>query len=377
MILRSLLLLAVCVVLALGSGTARAHKIFPAIVTVTFDNAGGYRIDIKTNVEALIAKIGPAHKNTKDSPNAGRYNDLRALPPEDLRQRFHDFSARWLEGIHVKFDGVQVRPRVEDVMIKPVGDLSLARLSTVRLTGRVPSGARSFAWIYDKAYGSNILRLIHASSGKMTTAWLKDGAPSKAIPLADMIPKTWFDVFIEYTGLGFTHIVPLGVDHILFVLGLYLLSVNFRPLLVQVTAFTVAHTGTLALGLYGVVQISPKIVEPLIAVSIVYVAVENIVTPKLTVWRPFVVFGFGLLHGLGFAGVLREIGLPHDDFLTGLISFNVGVELGQLTVIAIAWIATGLWFRSRPWYRARIVFPGSAAIARGGFYWTVQRVLFT
>ena len=210
----------------------------------------------------------------------------------------------------------------------------------------------------------------------MTTAWLKDGKPSDAIPLASMIPKTIFETFVDYTMLGYTHILPLGIDHILFVLGLYLLSARLRPLLVQVTAFTVAHTVTLALGLYGVVTISPAIVVPLIAVSIVYVAVENILTPKLTVWRPFVVFGFGLLHGLGFAGVLQEIGLPRDDFLAGLISFNVGVELGQLSVIAIAWLATGLWFSARPWYRSRIVYPGSAAIALVGLYWTVERVFF-
>ena len=365
-----------CAVLMLVSGTAVAHKITPAIATLTFDGAGGYRIDVKTNVEALIAQISPALKNTQDSPRAGLYNALRTLAPEALRGRFEAFSIRWLEGVRVEFDGVRAMPRLEGVTISPVGDVSRARRSTVRLTGQVPDGAKTVSWSYDKAYGSSILRLIHASSGEMTTAWLKDGKPSEAIPLAGMIPKTVFENFLEYTGLGFTHIVPLGVDHILFVLGLFLLSVRIRPLLVQVTAFTIAHTVTLALGLYGVVQVSPAIVEPLIAISIVYVAVENLLTPKLTVWRPFVVFGFGLLHGLGFAGVLREIGLPRDDFLTGLISFNVGVELGQLAVITIAWFATGLWFRTRPWYRARIVYPGSAAIALVGAYWTVQRVFF-
>ena len=210
----------------------------------------------------------------------------------------------------------------------------------------------------------------------MTTAWLKDGKPSDPIPLASMVPKTVFETAVEYTGLGFTHILPCGLDHILFVLGLYLLSIHWKPLLVQVTAFTVAHKMTLALGLYGVVTISPDIVEPLIALSIVYVAVEKILTPKLTLWRPFIVFGFGLLHGLGFAGVLQEIGLPRDDFLTGLIAFNVGVEFGQLATIAIAWVLTGLWFRHRSWYRTGIVYPGSAAIAPVGAYWTVERVFF-
>jgi hydrogenase/urease accessory protein HupE len=174
--------------------------------------------------------------------------------------------------------------------------------------------------------------------------------------------------------LGFTHILPLGLDHILFVLGLYLLSVHIRPLLIQVTSFTVAHSVTLGLGLYGVVTVSPSIVEPLIAASILFVAVENFVTDRLTLWRPYLVFGFGLIHGLGFAGVLHEIGLERDDFVNGLVAFNVGVELGQLAVIAIAFLATGLWFRDRPWYRNRIVRPASVVIGLAGAYWLVERL---
>ena len=145
--------------------------------------------------------------------------------------------------------------------------------------------------------------------------------------------------------------MPLGLDHILFVLGLYLLSVRLRPILIQVTSFTVAHSVTLGLGLYGVVSVPPSVVEPLIAVSIVFIAVENFLTDRLTPWRPYLVFGFGLIHGLGFAGVLHEVGLVRDDFINGLIAFNVGVELGQLAVIALAFLVTGLWFRKKPWYR--------------------------
>ena len=122
--------------------------------------------------------------------------------------------------------------------------------------------------------------------------------------------------------------------------------------------------------------LSPAIVEPLIAASIVYVAVENLLTSRLHSWRVFVVFGFGLLHGMGFAGVLQEVGLPRSEFLAGLLAFNLGVELGQLTVIGLAFLAVGLWFRERPWYRARIVLPASALIAATGLYWTVERVFF-
>jgi hypothetical protein len=164
-------------------------------------------------------------------------------------------------------------------------------------------------------------------------------------------------------GLGFTHILPKGLDHILFVLGLYLLSTKWKPLLVQVTSFTIAHSITLGLSMYGVVSLPPSIVEPLIALSIAYVAIENVVTSELHAWRPVVVFGFGLLHGMGFAGVLQEIGMPRSEFVTALISFNVGVELGQLAVITLAFALTGIWLRGKPWYRRGFVVPASQPVA--------------
>src|SRR6185436_16897009 len=159
---------------------------------------------------------------------------------------------------------------------------------------------------------------------------------------------------------------PRGLDHVLFVLGIFLLSTRLRPVLWQISAFTVAHTITLALTIYGVVSLPAKIVEPLIALSIVYVAVENVFTSKLHAWRPLVVFCFGLLHGMGFAGVLSEIGLPRSEFVPALLSFNLGVEGGQLTVILVAFLLVGLPFRREVWYRRRVVVPCSLAIAAIG-----------
>jgi hypothetical protein len=148
-----------------------------------------------------------------------------------------------------------------------------------------------------------------------------------------------------------------------------------RPILAQVTSFTVAHSLTLALTMYGVVSLPPSIVEPLIAVSIAYVAIENIFMERVAPWRPVVVFLFGLLHGMGFAGVLRELQLPRASFVPALVSFNVGIELAQLTVIALAFICTlGFYRRDAGWYRARVVVPGSAAIALTALVWTVERV---
>jgi hypothetical protein len=147
-----------------------------------------------------------------------------------------------------------------------------------------------------------------------------------------------------------------------------------KPLLWQVTAFTVAHSVTLALAMLDIVTLPPRVVEPLISLSISYVAVENLLVSELKPWRPAVVFLFGLLHGLGFAGVLHEIGLPQGQLVAALISFNVGVELGQLAVVLIAFAVLG-WFRHKAWYRRAVTIPLSALIALVGAYWTVQRLL--
>ncbi|MCC6991064.1 MAG: HupE/UreJ family protein [Acidobacteria bacterium] len=183
-------------------------------------------------------------------------------------------------------------------------------------------------------------------------------------------------MFSTYLSLGFEHILPRGFDHVLFISALVLASPSWRPLVWQVSAFTMAHALTLALAVTGVVQMPSAVVEPLIALSIVAVAVENIVEPHFRWRRPAMAFGFGLLHGLGLAGALVSLGLPSEDLLVSLLAFNLGVEGGQLVVVA-ALLAALAWCRSAAWYRARAVVPASAAIAAAGAFWCVQRVFLT
>ncbi|WP_044830474.1 HupE/UreJ family protein [Thalassomonas actiniarum] len=180
--------------------------------------------------------------------------------------------------------------------------------------------------------------------------------------------------FIDYTVQGVLHIIPKGLDHILFVLALFLLATKMSTLLWQVSAFTLAHTITLGLGIFGVVNLPATIVEPLIALSIAYVAVENIFALQLKKWRILVIFAFGLLHGLGFASVLLELGLAPGQYVLSLIAFNLGVELGQLAVILLAF-ACVWWWQSKHWYRQRIVQPLSLVIAVTGVYWFVERIV--
>jgi HupE / UreJ protein len=360
----------------LGPLHAQAHEIRPAIVTMSITAANDYAVAATINIEALMAGIGPEHKDTNDAPEAEAYNTLRALPSDALRAKFQEFAPRWLAGVKLDVDGARAVLTVQDVAIPETRDPAAARISTVRLVGTATAPLQVVSWAYAKEFGASILRIKRGDKPAIEAGWLKDGASSGPIALAEAVPKTKLQQFVTYLKLGFVHIVPLGLDHILFVVGLYLLSPQWKPLLAQVTAFTLAHSITLALGLYGVLAVSPQIVEPLIALSIAYVAIENIVTSKLQPWRPFVVFAFGLLHGLGFAGILQEVGMPRSDYAAGLIGFNVGVELAQLFVIVVAWGLSGLWFGERSWYRQRVVWPASAAIAAIGLFWTVERIWF-
>jgi hypothetical protein len=181
---------------------------------------------------------------------------------------------------------------------------------------------------------------------------------------------------ILYLKLGYQHILPLGLDHILFVLSLFLLSPKLKPIIWQSTAFTLAHTITLGLAMYKVITPPSQIVEPLISFSIMLVAAQNIFSSKLKPSRIGIVFLFGLVHGLGFASSLSQMGLPQNAYLSSLFMFNIGVELGQLTVILLAFFLAGKWFGQKWYYHKRIVVPLSLMIILIAGYWTVERIFY-
>jgi hypothetical protein len=174
--------------------------------------------------------------------------------------------------------------------------------------------------------------------------------------------------------IGFTHILPGGLDHILFILGLFFLTRSFATLLFQMTLFTLAHSLSLGLSTYGIVSVPTGVVEIAIALSIAFIAVENLFYDHLSRWRPAMVFGFGLVHGLGFAHSSSESLLVPGDFLPALFSFNMGIEFGQLAVVGIAYAAVAAWWK-RDLYPRLIARPASAMIAASGLYWAVERSL--
>ena len=368
---------------------AQAHELQPTIADVTVSN-GTISLVLRLNVEALLADIDlDAVQDTNDAENAADYDTLRALSGDEIARRAPELLKGWNALPMVAVDGQAVTLGAQTLEMPQDVDIELPRISTWTLQGSVPSEAGTLNITWPQGAGAIVVR--QQGVDEPFTGYLNGGETSEAISLAGGNEMTGLQAFGYYVPVGFDHILPKGLDHILFVLGLFLLSTHLRPLLWQVSAFTLAHTVTLALGAMGWVTVPGSIVEPLIAASIVYVAVENIYLGGLSRWRPFVIFGFGLLHGLGFASVLGEFGLPAGQFLPALIGFNIGVELGQLTVIAMA--AAVIWFALRAAWVANlegeevlvreypvmfraVSISGSLIIAIIGAYWVVERVFF-
>ena len=181
------------------------------------------------------------------------------------------------------------------------------------------------------------------------------------------------ELLARYVWQGIVHIA-LGLDHVLFVVMLVLISRRVRPLLLAVTAFTLAHSVTLALSALDVVSIAPAVIEPIIAASIAYLAIETLLRDDEPRYLYAVTFAFGLVHGFGFSYVLRdEVGLPTDALVPALAAFNVGVELGQIAIVALL-APLRMWAKGRAWERR-----GLQAVAVGVFgvalYWLVERTL--
>lgn len=240
--------------------------------------------------------------------------------------------------------------------------------------GQLPIETRHVQLSSSRALPPVKLTIQHDGRAKGDPMMLPRGGRSEPISITAPPSQSMAQIIKTYLILGFEHILPLGIDHILFVLGLYFGCTRFKPLLLQVSAFTLAHTLTLALATLGIVSLPSQPVEVLIALSIVYVGIENWRKPEIGKARILLVFVFGLLHGLGFAGVLGELGLPKDHFIPALLAFNIGVELGQISIILLAFAILGRLIK-REDYRKKVVIPASLLISLVGIYWVIERVI--
>jgi hypothetical protein len=189
----------------------------------------------------------------------------------------------------------------------------------------------------------------------------------------DLNTMTGLETNWLYFTLGFQHILPLGIDHILFIAALFFFQPKFKPVLLQASIFTVAHTVTLLLAMTGKINPDPQYIEPLIALSIVFIAIENILIKQISKWRYLIVFGFGLIHGCGFASSLQQLGMPEHNFITALLSFNAGIEAGQILLMLGAFLLITKWSFNKTWYRTAIMIPVSCIIGCIALFWTIER----
>jgi hydrogenase/urease accessory protein HupE len=360
---------------------AVADIVKPALVEISINTSGTYHIEVRASIEALLTGINARYKNTTEAPTADEYDRLRVLQADELMEAFEPFRETFAGEIRLSFDDESVPLTVTSVEIPEPGYTKVPRTSVITLEGNIARTVANVSWYYPERFGDNAVRVrqVDETNEKWHWSdwqWLRDDKPSDPFSLTEVFTRQSItSVIATYMVAGFEHILPKGTDHILFILGIFLLSTRMRPLLWQVTMFTVAHTITLGLSTAGILDLPDNIVEPLIALSIAYIGFENVFASTLHASRLFIVFAFGLLHGMGFASVLADFGMPDDAFMTALISFNIGVEIGQLAVIALAYLAVGLWFSRKPWYRRFIIIPASLAIAMIGLYWTWDRVV--
>lgn len=374
--LRLLLLLALpCI-----ASPALADIVKPALVEISVFSEGRYRVEVRASIEALLTGINAQYKDTTQAPTSEEYDRLRELEAPALAKAFESFRRNMLDAIELRLDGRPSQARVTQVDIPVPGYTKVPRISLIVLEGGIPPDTKALTWYYPAAFGDNAVRVRQVDEKNeqwhwSPWQWIRDDRTSEPFSLTEVFsPPGFTDVVVEYGTAGFDHIIPKGLDHILFVIGLYLFSTRMRPLLWQITMFTIAHSITLALAMTGVIELPARVVEPLIALSIAYVGIENVWHRSLHKSRLVLVFAFGLLHGLGFASMLADFGMPDDAFFTALIGFNIGVELGQLAVVGLAFLTVGLWLGKKPYYRRLVVIPGSLLITVVGLYWTWERL---
>ena len=258
--------------------------------------------------------------------------------------------------VEVDDDGV----RFHFTFPRPAGPVLRVRAA---ILDRLPRGHRQYVSVRDESDRVLSERVLSATDDLMEV-------PLDGAEVVSHSPSTFRGFLI----LGVEHIVT-GYDHLIFLLGLLIVGGSFRAAVKVITAFTIAHSMTLALATLDLIRIPSRIVEPLIAVSIMYVGVENLFRRDLDK-RWLLAFGFGLIHGCGFATVLKDLGVGRQGggVAMPLFSFNLGVELGQVVIAAL--VLPCIWrLKQRPAFQPRYVPACSLLIALAGAYWLVERVL--
>jgi len=352
-----------------------AHSEWPAKTSLFSESKGTFRVEIETNLENLLVDIKNKYADDNNFLFAENYKELRSLKANRLKEIFLSVSTKFLNSIDIRFDKISATLSIREINILDNMNLKEARKSVLILAVNAQPNAMNMEWSWDESFGSNVIRTMDKNGKAFRSVWFRKAPSSPPLHLAGMPGKNFVSRFLAYLEIGFSHIIPKGLDHIIFVLGIFLLSTNWKIMLAQVTCFTIAHSISLALSALGIIALPERIVEPLIALSIIYVGIENIFTSKLTIWRPLLIFLFGLLHGLGFAGILFRVGIPEGYFIESLLAFNLGIEAGQIFVIGVAYFVLYYYFHKRSYYKNYVVIPGSITISCIGLWMLYERTL--
>lgn len=348
--------------------TLRAHDLERTTVHLHVESDGAFTLRIAHDPAWLLLRMESfAGGVSSASPGDSVARD----------QRLRELAPQIIDRVVLFVDGHEVRPMSVDYTppsaVVPAGEFALASYT---LRGRMPASARTLRWYYGLVADPYPLTLALADGSSTTEVVLGD-AWSTALPLNGLAaPPSLRARLGRYLAIGYRHILPEGLDHMLFAIGLCLLGVQIRPVLAQTAVFTVAHACAMALALYGVVSLPTRSVEPLIGLLILFVGTENVLAQTASSWRTALVLVCGLVHGVAMSGTVKNLHAPGADRLVALLGVNVGVGAGQITVVAAVALVV-IWWRNRSWYRSRVVVPVSLAIAAAGLYFTVASAIAT
>ena len=356
----------------------KSHEIKPSIADFSI-NESSLTFEIRLNAELILSGIDASDiQNTDNSNLSYKYDDLRKLPDNDLKENIMSNWDNISQNIYIKLDGDVQELNLLSIEIINQRNYEVTRDTIINFHIPLDKKNTSFSFSMSKKFGSIILREqnLNKNVDQLYTNYLNSGDASDLINLNHTVALTKINSFIKYLFLGIEHIIPKGLDHMLFIIGLFLFSNLIRPLLLQVTMFTIAHTITLVIASLSLINVNASIVEPLITLSIVYIGVENIFKKySNTKIRYYVIFLFGLLHGLGFALVLKDVGLDYSNLLINLVSFNIGVEIAQIFILFLLFLTIGLFFSKKKYYKLIFQIPLSLFISLIAIYWFVERII--
>ncbi len=376
-IIKIYLFLILIVFLNIFSKSSISHEIKPSIADFFYDE-NYLNFKIRLNAELILSDIDASNVSNTDSSSLSEiYDEFRILNNKDLEQIFLNSWNQISSNIEIKINNVSKQTNLIKIEVEDIQNFEISRDSHVYFRVLLDKNSEQFTFSWIKKYGPIILRENNNNKleDELFTEYLQSGKVSNQFSFNENNFEKKLDSFIKFFILGVQHIIPKGLDHILFIFGLFLFSSSLKKLITQITIFTIAHSITLIFVSLSVMKINPQIVEPIIALTIVYVGLENIFKNYIKEYfRYIVILFFGLLHGLGFALVLSDIGYRSTDLFINLFSFNIGIEVAQISIVLVLYILIALNFAKNKNYRKFFQVPSSILISSIGLYWFFERI---